>query len=129
MNSRSMIATALTVLLMLIVGFATLTPADLQPSVGGGDKLHHLLAFAALALPTAALTPRRLPLILVVLAVFGSMIEVIQPFVGRSRELADLIADLGGLAIGSLTGLALAAGEAKILQALRALTPAALRLR
>ena len=41
-----------TLVVALFVAIATLTPSQNMPSVPGGDKLHHFLAFGALALPT-----------------------------------------------------------------------------
>lgn len=73
----------------------------------GGDKLHHVLAFAALALPLAWARPGWIIPVGLVLAGFGGMIEILQPYVGRGRELADWIADLAGIALGSGLGLGL----------------------
>ncbi len=71
----------------------------------GSDEHHHLIAFAALALPVAALAPRLLWVLLPVLALYGVLIEVLQPFVGRSADPRDALADGLGLLIGSGLGL------------------------
>lgn len=96
----------MTALLAAIVLWLTLTPA-----AGPGhlahprDKLAHAAGFALLILPTAALRPSALRLVLPLALALGGLIEVIQPFVGRGRELYDFIADAVGLGIGTLAGL------------------------
>ncbi|WP_294609711.1 VanZ family protein [uncultured Roseovarius sp.] len=87
-------ALRLTLVIALAIAALTLTPPGApQPGMPGFDKLVHMLAFAVLAMPMAY--ARRLAVWQVVLAslAFGGMIELIQPFVGRSGEWADLLAD------------------------------------
>jgi len=91
-----------TLVLSVIVGVFTLGPGVDAP---GGDKLHHMLAFAALALPTAIFSPRDLPVTALLLIAFGAGIEVVQPYVGRNRELMDFLMDTAGVAAGAGLGL------------------------
>jgi VanZ family protein len=69
------------------------------------DKLEHLAAFAALGFFTLfALGGQGLrPLVTAILLCvgWGIAIELVQPLVGRSRELADVGADLAGAALGA----------------------------
>ena len=76
------------------------------PDAAASDKLHHLLAYAALAIPVAAARPRRWVWILMLLLAWSGMIELVQPFVNRHRELADLAANATGLAFGPGAGAA-----------------------
>ncbi|MGR3592246.1 MAG: teicoplanin resistance protein VanZ [Limimaricola soesokkakensis] len=99
------VALLLTLLLALVLGFLTLVPLNVPKDMPGNDKHHHLVAFAALALPTAALTPRLLWGLLPMLALYGVLIEVLQPFVGRNGDLGDALADGLGLLLGSILGL------------------------
>lgn len=102
---RSRVAAGALVVMTLAIAFGTLMPDGVQPPVPGGDKTHHLLGFAALTLPVVALQPRwMLPVLLFAIA-YGGMIELVQPFVGRSRELADWLADMAGAGLGSALGL------------------------
>ncbi len=71
--------------------------------VPGGDKTHHLIAFAALTFPSAALYRRALIWVLPAALIYGIAIELIQPYVGRHGERVDFYAD----AIGALIGVAL----------------------
>ncbi|MFG6611624.1 VanZ family protein [Sulfitobacter sp. 1A12057] len=79
-----------------------------RPSgVPGTDKVHHVLAFAILTVPCAALHPKRLFRVVFAAAFYWGVIEVIQPYIGRQGETADVLADLLGVGIGAVFGLLL----------------------
>ena len=63
------------------------------------DKLAHLGMFACLGLAAALALPRapRWRLVLA-LALYGALVELVQPAVGRNREALDLVADALGAA-------------------------------
>lgn len=107
LSSATGLALGTTLILALGLAVATLTPLPRVVSVGGGDKLHHVVGFAALILPIAVLRPRWLLVAAPVMLLYGGLIELIQPFVGRSCELADWLADGVGVALGSVFGGAL----------------------
>ncbi len=71
------------------------------------DKIYHAVAFAGLILPTTLLRPDRLLWTALVAVLYGGLIEVIQSQVGRSPELADVMADAIGVAFGAGAGIAL----------------------
>ncbi len=75
-------------------------------SVAESDKIYHVVAFGVLAFPMAYLRPRWLMLAVPAYLAFGGLIEILQPFVGRDRSLGDWLADLIGLGIGVVIGLA-----------------------
>ena len=104
---RRVAALALTVVLALVIGALTLVPLNVPQAMPSSDKHHHLIAFAALSLPTAALAPRLLWGLLPALALYGVLIEILQPFVGRSGDHRDALADGLGLIVGSAFGLLL----------------------
>lgn len=96
---------ALLVLLLVVVSYLALTPASLEGSESGLDKVGHLVAFTALAfsgylgLPASRGTRAAL---LCGLFAYGGLIEILQLFVpGRSSELGDLLADGLGIAFGA----------------------------
>ena len=95
----------LAVLLVVLAGQADM-PGSGAPSLGVGDKIDHLLAFATLA-SIAALAQRAgsasaLQAALGLLA-YGGFIELVQTQIpSRSGEWADLLADGIGIAAGLL---------------------------
>ena len=100
------LAVTATVTLGLTISWLTLTPQDL-PKVDTlpVDKLAHVAAFAALILPSAILRPRFLWWIFPLAALLGFSIELVQPYVGRSQEWMDVVADCVGLIVGTGLGL------------------------
>jgi VanZ family protein len=91
---------------MVAVGiiWLSLTPLDELPPVPGGDKTYHLIAYSALAFPTALAKPRLiLPLAMPYIAL-GGVIEWIQPYVNRYGEVLDFLANTAGVIIGSWAG-------------------------
>jgi VanZ family protein len=95
-------------LLAGIIGYATLTPVVAPlPDVPQGDKLLHLLAFAALVLPLAMTDPRNWAWALGLAVAYGGMIELIQPHVNRHAEWGDFLANSLGAALGVILGRAL----------------------
>lgn len=104
---RRLVAIWLTFGLSACIAVVTLIPSNAAPDVPGGDKVHHVLAFMALTLPSAAFYPKALLRVVLAAAFYAGLIEVIQPFVGRSGEIGDFLADLLGSAIGAIIGLLL----------------------
>lgn len=101
------VALSLTAVLALGVGIATLTPQEHMPSAPGGDKLHHFLAFGAVALPLAYVRPRAVVWIMLLVSGYGALIEVIQPHVGRHGDVMDVLANAAGATCGAVLGSAL----------------------
>lgn len=101
------IALSLTFLLIVSIAVLALSPADAPIVTVRNDKLMHMLAFTALALPCAIGHPRSLIWLLPFNIAFGIAIELIQPYVGRSRDLSDIYADVWGTILGASVGLSL----------------------
>lgn len=100
-------AILLTVALAVAIAILTLMQPTGVDMPGGSDKALHFIAFFALAIPLAIVRPRWSAVMFVLFSAFGAAIEIIQPYVGRSRELADLIADMAGIGCGIALGLLL----------------------
>ncbi|WP_162497400.1 VanZ family protein [Roseovarius dicentrarchi] len=96
-------AWAATALLAAVLCILTLTPQAPMPPRPSPDKLYHFIGFGALALPLCWVYPRRAWAVILGVTAFGGAVEVIQPFVGRGAEWADLLADaLGAVAAAIL---------------------------
>ena len=104
---RKTAALLLTGILAATIGVLTLAPINLPVNIGGGDKLHHLIAFAALVLPCAVLYRRVLVWLAPAALLYGGLIEFIQPALGRHGEWLDFVADSFGVALGVVLGLLL----------------------
>jgi len=107
MSKRNLHRIAIGITLLLAAGIAlgTLTaPENLPPEPPGSDKLHHFLAFAALAFPLVAARPRNALWMLPLVILYGGLIEVIQPSFDRSAEWGDFIADTLGATAGAAMG-------------------------
>jgi VanZ family protein len=100
------LASLLTIAIGLAIAAFTLTP--IAPNTfSGSDKTHHSLAFFVLALPLSAARPKIAILVAMSVFTYGGLIELIQPFVGRHRDVADIIANGLGAMAGAVVGYAL----------------------
>jgi len=96
----------------IAIAIALLTlSGPLQMPVGFqmSDKIYHAIAFAALVLPTAILWPRRLLAVASGGIIYGIAIELVQPYLGRTAEFGDILANCVGVGLASLVGV-IAAG-------------------
>lgn len=92
---------ALAVAVHLVVLYLPAIPSSVPAGIPGADKVVHVLVFAAvMATGVIARVPTRW--LVAALVVHASLSEVIQEMVlpGRGGELADLAANLGGIALG-----------------------------
>lgn len=71
------------------------------------NQFEHILLFFVLAFPHGLW--QRLPIVwgAVWLAMFGAVIELVQPLAGRGLELGDFLGNLIGIGIGLGSGMAL----------------------
>lgn len=107
LRTRAVIAHGATVIVGAIIAIYTLFPVETpSDSFSGSDKVFHCIAFAALTFPSAFLYRRAIRWIAPTAIMFGILIELIQPYVGRNGELADFYADALGATLGVALGLA-----------------------
>lgn len=95
----------LSLLIALAISLLSLTPLEELPEVPGGDKLHHFIAYGALAFPTAFIRSRYLVGLTLLYLILGGGIELIQPYVNRYGEWLDFAANAVGTALGTAGGL------------------------
>ncbi len=107
-RTQTLLGLGLSALAALSFGYGALAPLPAMPGPPGSDKIAHMLAFAAIALPTAFLARAHLLWFLPVALAYGGGVEIIQPYVGRGRELLDFVFDALGLVVGTGAGLMLA---------------------
>ena len=91
----------LTLIFLVMILIGTLSPRDIivTPDLGS-DKNYHFLAFALLVIPLTFQNLKNAYWLLPVAVVFGAIIELLQPHLGRHGELNDLYADAFGALIG-----------------------------
>ncbi|QJF51869.1 VanZ family protein [Roseobacter ponti] len=102
-RQRRVLALGTTLAVGVLIGYFTLTPVNMPQGMPVSDKFWHVVAFAALTFPAALIYRRACRWVAPLALLYGVVIELIQPHVGRSGELADVYAD----AFGALLGLAL----------------------
>lgn len=101
------VAVLVTLALCVVIAYLTLVPTVSEALVPGSDKTHHFLAFFALALPLSFARPRLAPWIILGAMAYGGAIELIQPYVGRDRDIYDFLADTAGAVSGAAVGVSL----------------------
>lgn len=101
----------------LLIGYFALIPVTPRSMAIPDDKLMHVVAFAVLVLPLSLIHARKAMFIFVGAVAYGLLIEVVQPYMGRFFELADLWADAIGAAIGIGLGAVLSGVVQRIRQA------------
>ena len=101
------LAYGVTILMAMAIIGLSLSPLDRLPDAPGGDKLHHFVAYGALAFPLAFIKARFLKTYLLCFIALGGAIEWIQPYVNRYGEWADFGANFAGVIIGWLIAQAL----------------------
>lgn len=98
-------AWSLTALATLLVLVGTLTPPSEMPQdIPGSDKLHHFMGFLAIVLPVCVIHPRAALWLVPAATGLGVVIEFVQPFVGRSFSVGDMIANALGALAGGIAG-------------------------
>ena len=96
------LAVAATLAIAAAITILSLMPQAATPDAPGNDKLHHFVAYAALAFPFCAARPR-VAIWMVPLAIaYGGIIELIQPYFGRHADWGDFLANSTGALIGAL---------------------------
>ena len=90
----------LSLFLLLVIGLLSLIPLSELPATPGSDKLHHMIAYAALVIPVAVSKPKYWWLIVLLYLAFSGVIELIQPYVNRYGEWLDMAANSAGILCG-----------------------------
>ena len=90
----------ISIFVLISITVLSLYPLNNLPEVPGTDKIHHLIAYAALTYPTALKKPNRWMYIIIFFVFYGGLIELIQPYVNRYGEWLDMLANTCGVFCG-----------------------------
>jgi len=83
---------------LIIIGVASLWPrVNLQTGISFHDKIFHLIAYFSLSLPVFISNSKSIKMIVVFIIFYGGLLEVIQPYINRSCDIYDFIANVLGL--------------------------------
>ena len=93
---------ACTVFMLTVITLLSLNPMIDLPSVPGGDKTQHIIAYACLMFPVALKKPKYWPFIGLFFLCLSSAIELLQPLVGRHNDWLDISANWVGIMLGVL---------------------------
>ena len=96
-----------TFLVFILITTLSLYPLQEQPNIPGSDKIHHLIAYSALAIGIGLRRPSNYVLIIIFLSFYSGLIEIIQPYVNRFREIEDFLFNNLGIFIGLTLGIAI----------------------
>jgi len=96
-----------TLLVSLAICAGTLTSFSNSNSFLGGDKLHHAIAFTCFVLPMILVSPKYWRAMITYSLIFGGVIELAQPYVNKTGDPMDLLANTVGTVIGIAMGSAL----------------------
>tara|TARA_Y100000996_G_C22476169_1_gene624217 strand:+ start:454 stop:813 length:360 start_codon:yes stop_codon:yes gene_type:complete len=94
-----------TICIFLIITFLSLYPLKVQPSVPGTDKIHHLIAYAALTICIGLRKPPYYHLIIIFFSIYSGLIEIVQPYLNRFGEIDDFLYNNFGIFIGLVSGI------------------------
>ena len=91
---------AFTVVNLALITIMSLWPLDELPSVPGTDRIHHIIAYAILSIPAGLHRPDRWIFFGLLFIAYGGAIELLQPYVNRYGEWADMLANTAGVVCG-----------------------------
>ncbi|MFT6139875.1 MAG: hypothetical protein ACJAYB_001233 [Psychromonas sp.] len=88
---------ACTIFMLTVITLLSFNFSINLPSVLGGDKIHHFIAYALLMFPVALKKPKNWLLIALFFLFLSGGIELLQPLVGRTNDWLDLVANWTGI--------------------------------
>ncbi|MFT7053699.1 MAG: hypothetical protein ACJAU1_001256 [Psychromonas sp.] len=86
-----------TLVTLTVITVLSLNPMADLPAVPGGDKIHHMIAYAFLMFPVALKKPKHWLLIGLLFLCLSGGIELLQPLVGRRSDWFDISANWTGI--------------------------------
>lgn len=80
-----------------VITILSLIPLSELPVAPGSDKFHHLAAYGLVAFPIALRRHRFCWGLILLIILWGGLIELVQPLVNRYAEWADFTANSAGI--------------------------------
>lgn len=90
----------ISVLFLCAITVLSFIPVTQEPPMNGVDKIEHFIAYAALTFPIALSYHPRYKSIFWCACIWGMMIEIIQPYVGRQADTIDAVINAIGAGLG-----------------------------
>ena len=87
---------------LLLVSVGSLIPLDQLPPLRTDDKVQHLIGYGLIMFPIALRKPKHWLWMAISIVLWSGAIELIQPYMNRYGEWADLAANTGGIIIATL---------------------------
>ena len=87
-------------LCLLIVTILSLIPISQEAPMNNIDKIEHLVAYAACTMPISLTYYPRYKTIFWFACIWGIMIEILQPYVGRQADTIDAMVNALGAGLG-----------------------------
>ena len=90
----------LSVLVLALLTVLSLMPMSGQLPVGGNDKVMHAFGWGVAIIPASLALGQRVVSVALLFLLWSIVIEFLQPFSGRHFEVADMVANAIGIALG-----------------------------
>lgn len=87
---------------LLIITILSFIPVSQEPPMNNIDKIEHLIAYAALTMPISLAYHPRQKHIFWFACIWGMLIEIFQPYVGRQADTMDAVINAVGAYVGIL---------------------------
>ena len=85
---------------LLIITILSLIPVSQEPPMNNIDKIEHLVAYAAFTAPISLAYHPRYKSIFWFACIWGMLIEIVQPYVGRQADTIDAVINALGAGVG-----------------------------
>ena len=85
---------------LLIITILSFIPVSQEPPMNNIDKIEHLIAYAALTMPISLAYHPRQKHIFWFACIWGMLIEIFQPYVGRQADTMDAVINAVGAYVG-----------------------------
>ena len=89
-------------LFLLTITVLSFIPVSQEPPMNNIDKIEHLIAYAALTTPISLAYHPRQKNIFWFACIWGMLIEIFQPYVGRQADTMDAVINAVGAYLGIL---------------------------